>query len=258
MTELDLLSDKYFNECFPRASDYELAKLRKDWGKKDKAGDGIVNDFTLRAGNPAGKKILDVGFGNGAIVAAFARAGATVSGIEVNEQLYKIGVELAKEYGDRVSLKLYDGEHFPYDDTTFDFVYSTSVIEHVTYPVQVMREIYRVLKPGGRLYIAFPNSFVWKETHTGLYGLSYLPRFIGKHYLKITGRSTYEDWNLFFRTYFWLRRLLRRNHIPFKVIFETDSASTPKRLFKKMLAFFGIHHSALLSHVIVILEKPRV
>ncbi len=258
MNELDRLSDSYFSDCFPRASQYELAKLKRDWNKKENAGDGIVKDFTERAGNPSGKKILDVGFGNGAIVAAFARAGATVSGIEVNEHLYKIGVELTKPYGDKVSLELYDGEHFPYPDQTFDYVYSTSVIEHVTYPIQVLREIHRVLKPGGRFYIAFPNSFVWKETHTGLYGLSYMPRFLGRHYLKWTKRSTYEDWNLYFRTYFWLKRLIRKNRIPLNVLYETESPSAFKRYLKKTMAFFGVHHTAILGHVIVVLEKPAV
>lgn len=48
-------------------------------------------------------------------------------------------------------------ERLPYDDGMFDVVVMTEVIEHLLYPWEVVREIRRVLRPGGTLLLSFPN-----------------------------------------------------------------------------------------------------
>jgi len=55
----------------------------------------------------------------------------------------------------------YDGRCFPFDDGTFDAVLCNQVLEHVFEPEEFVREIGRVLKPGGRLLLTVP--FVWDE-----------------------------------------------------------------------------------------------
>lgn len=47
----------------------------------------------------------------------------------------------------------------PFGDNTFDAVLLTQVLEHVTEPQQVIKEIQRVLKPGGRLFLTVPQSW---------------------------------------------------------------------------------------------------
>jgi len=56
---------------------------------------------------------------------------------------------------------LYDGEHFPYDDHSFDSVLCNQVLEHVFNPNEFLQEINRVLKPEGKLLLTVP--FVWDE-----------------------------------------------------------------------------------------------
>jgi SAM-dependent methyltransferase len=55
----------------------------------------------------------------------------------------------------------YDGKILPFEENSIDGVLSTQVLEHVLSPEQYLKEIYRVLKPGGKLIISTP--FVWQE-----------------------------------------------------------------------------------------------
>jgi predicted SAM-dependent methyltransferase len=50
-------------------------------------------------------------------------------------------------------------ELFPFEDNTFDYIFSEHMIEHITYKegLSMLRECYRVLKPGGKIRIATPD-----------------------------------------------------------------------------------------------------
>jgi len=50
-------------------------------------------------------------------------------------------------------------QKYPFNDNTFDFIFCSSLIEHVENPVKMMREIKRVLKNNGYLYISFPPFY---------------------------------------------------------------------------------------------------
>jgi len=73
----------------------------------------------------------------------------------------------------------YNGDRFPFDDDKFDSVLCNQVLEHVFNPDDFLSEIYRVLKPGGKLLLTVP--FVWDEheqpydyARYSSFGLSYL------------------------------------------------------------------------------------
>lgn len=55
----------------------------------------------------------------------------------------------------------YDGKHVPFENNTFDSVFSTEVLEHVFNPDEILPEIYRVMKPGAHLLLTCP--FFWPE-----------------------------------------------------------------------------------------------
>ena len=104
----------------------------------------------LAALHPRGE-LLDFGCGWGAVLGVAAEEGWRATGIEVDERK----VEFCREqgftafYGD-----LLDGR-FPAE--TFDAAIAEQVFEHLYTPVAYMKEIHRVLKPGGVLYAAVPN-----------------------------------------------------------------------------------------------------
>ena len=99
----------------------------------------------------AGDRVLDAGCGTGKFFAMeFARrTGCQLVGIDLREN---IGANLGIDFGVRAELN-----HLPFSDASFDVVNCRLVIEHVDFPNAVLKEFYRVLKPGGRLAIFTPN-----------------------------------------------------------------------------------------------------
>lgn len=247
--------DSYIEEKFQTSDKYEIEHLKHDWNQKESSARGVLADFAKRVGDPSGKKVLDMGFGNGVILGTFSKTGAIMSGVEVDQILFDISQKYLQRLNIEALISIYDGKKLPYPDNFFDYIYSTSVLEHVDDPTLFILEANRVLKSEGKMYLAFPNRFALRDSHTGLYFLGYLPRNITQFVLKIFKKGSLENWNLHFLSYFYLLKTIRENNIPFKVIMETESNSKLRSVLKKFLAIFNIHFGALLSHIILILEK---
>jgi 2-polyprenyl-3-methyl-5-hydroxy-6-metoxy-1,4-benzoquinol methylase len=248
----------YVEKRFPRASKGEREKVIKDWLTKPAQSEGIAQDFERRVGPLAGLRVLDAGSGNGGISLAFADHGAQVEGVDIEEELTAIAKAQGEVRGSTARFTLYEGEKLPFPDQSFDAAVSVSVIEHVTNPVNYLSEILRVLKPGGVFYFAFPNRLTPKETHTGLWGLSYLPAPLARAYARAAGHNPIEDNNLHFYTYFAICRFLRaseRGGRKWKIKDEKGgSRSSLKRVVKSALRALGIPHQAFLPHVMLVVE----
>ena len=59
----------------------------------------------------------------------------------------------AAGWADSIRLTLSDCKHLPDDDNTYDIVMSNSIVHHIPEPLSVLRELWRVLKPGGLLFV---------------------------------------------------------------------------------------------------------
>jgi ubiquinone/menaquinone biosynthesis C-methylase UbiE len=81
-------------------------------------------------------KVLDVGCGEGITTRKMGAIGMDLDQGDVKGSVYKI----------------------PFPDDTFDAVTLLDVIEHLDHPVTALKEIKRVLRPGGRLILMFPND----------------------------------------------------------------------------------------------------
>lgn len=101
-----------------------------------------------------GMRVLDVGCGRGEVLLACARAGAQVAGIDYSAAAIRISRDtLADVPG--AELESGDATRLPWPDAAFDAVVCGDVIEHVV-PEDagaMLREIHRVLRPGGRLVL---------------------------------------------------------------------------------------------------------
>ena len=96
-----------------------------------------------------GKTILEVGVGAGTDHLQWARAGARCHGVDLTEAGVEITRRRLAAYGFMSDLQRADAESLPFPDASFDLVYSWGVIHHSEHPDRIIREILRVLKPGG-------------------------------------------------------------------------------------------------------------
>jgi ubiquinone/menaquinone biosynthesis C-methylase UbiE len=102
-------------------------------------------------------KVLDVGTGPGMLARGIARRFPqfAVSGIDLSEEMIQVAHEHTKQelLEQRVHFDVGDVAHLPYPDHSFDVIVSTISMHHWHELEQPFRELYRVLRPGGRLWI---------------------------------------------------------------------------------------------------------
>src|SRR5580700_2292563 len=107
-----------------------------------------------------GKRVLEVACGRGGFSRLLATKGAIVCGADFSESAIQIAKDkLARipALADRVTYQQADAQKLPFDDAAFDIVISCETIEHVPDHRAAVREMYRVCKPGGALYLTTPN-----------------------------------------------------------------------------------------------------
>lgn len=117
----------------------------------------VVVDF---AGYRA-QKLLDVGCGLGNDLSRFARGGAIVTGVDIAPQAIKLASANFAHRGLRGDFHLMNGEALDFPDASFDVVYCHTVLHFTPDPAQMVREIHRVLKPGGRAILMTVNRKSW-------------------------------------------------------------------------------------------------
>jgi SAM-dependent methyltransferase len=145
----------------------------------------------------SGRSVLDIGCQTGALGIALAEAGAKVTGIDVTSWLVKAGRMRSEGWGVPQHWVTGQSEALPFRDASFDIVMFIDVIEHVQNADQCLREIVRVLRPGGVLYLQGPNRFspqwFFGDPHYGLLGASVLSPSLGRRYVEWRrGRKGYD------------------------------------------------------------------
>ena len=119
-----------------------------------------------RHGDLAGARILDLGLSRGLLLERFRRyEGARLGGIEIDPA----EIERARKRGlepDRHFVNVFDGNRLvarlPYADEEADVVLAGEILEHIVDTEGFLREILRVLRPGGSLVLSTPNILWWK------------------------------------------------------------------------------------------------
>jgi len=111
--------------------------------------------------NVAGKSVLEIGYGMGSDSSQLARRGAILHGIDLTAGNLPITQKHLGMYGCSSELIIGDAEDLPYPNDTFDIVYTMGVIHHTPKMEKAVEEIYRVLKPGGKVWCAVYNKNSW-------------------------------------------------------------------------------------------------
>jgi SAM-dependent methyltransferase len=98
-------------------------------------------------------KVLEIGCGTGLFTRKFYSATkAEITAIDISEDLLSEARKLLPD----ATFKVDDAMHLSFQNETFDVVFGSSVLHHLEFEKSLM-EIYRVLKPGGRMIFAEPN-----------------------------------------------------------------------------------------------------
>ena len=163
-------------------------------------------------------RILDVGCGTGANLIMLSKYG-DAEGVDISED----ALAFCRERGlDKV--KLGAGEELPYEDDSFDLVTAFDVVEHMDDDLAGLREMRRVLRPGGRVLLFVPTfMFLWGlqddvSHHRRRYRLSELRRVLEKAGFEVE-RMTYANIT-FFLPILLVRKLMRLTGI------KTESENT--------------------------------
>lgn len=99
----------------------------------------------------SGRRLLDVGFGNGGFLKLAGKMGWSAQGIDFDAK----AVEVARAQGLDVHCASVDD--LLRQDAQYDVITMSHVIEHVHDPIQLLGTLYRLLKPGGHLWLETPN-----------------------------------------------------------------------------------------------------
>jgi ubiquinone/menaquinone biosynthesis C-methylase UbiE len=152
--------------------------------------DELMNRFVLEI-NPR-SKVLDIGCGYGSFVQRLLESGFTAIGVDTS----KFEIEFAQNrlattsLHDPKSFQIGDARRINLPDASVDVVTAWNVLEHVAERRDLLREIHRVLKPGGAFLFVCPNYASFRmEAHYQILWLPGIGKKLGTVYLKWRGRN---------------------------------------------------------------------
>jgi SAM-dependent methyltransferase len=181
------------------AADY-LAEHGRDIGDVDFVWcpEGLREADAGLLGDVAGARVLEVGCGSAPCARWLAAAGAHPVALDLSGEMLRHAAALATTTGVTVPLVQAGAEHLPFADASFDIACSAfGAVPFVAEPERVMREVARVLRPGGRWVFAVNHPMRWMfSDDPGPEGLvvnqSYFDR---TPYVEVddAGRATYVE-----------------------------------------------------------------
>ena len=142
---------------------------------------------------------LDLGCGSGGFLVASTRREPNLVHVGIDPALRWLVVAAGRLKasglaGERVSLVAAHAEDLPFEADTFGSVAAGDVIEHVNNQTQTLAEVWRVLKPGGRLFLASPNRLsLTPEPHVLVWGVGWLPERWREGYVRRVNGSDYRQ-----------------------------------------------------------------
>jgi len=149
----------------------KIKKIENTWDKESESysfknslqADYLANYYHIEnsLGNLKGMKILEVGSGSGQVSAYLASKGACVYLVDISKKSLRFSKNFFKFRKLPVCLYKQDAFKMKFKDESFDCVWNSGVLEHYDdeHKLTMLKEMWRLVKKGGKLIICVPNSF---------------------------------------------------------------------------------------------------
>lgn len=136
------------------------------------------------------RRLLDVGCGFGTFSSVAQGRGILVTGIDTDTIAISFARKRVRGMLSRPLFRRGDAMRIPFPAAQFDIVTCWNLLEHVPDYSRVIREAYRVLKPGGSLFILCPNYLaIRREAHYHLWLPPLVPKLLAAYYLRLRSRD---------------------------------------------------------------------
>ncbi|CAN5381599.1 class I SAM-dependent methyltransferase [soil metagenome] len=119
-------------------------------------------------GSRASGRVLEVGIGTGRSIPYYP-ADATVTGVELSPEMLAIARRRVAELGSKAELLQGDAEHLPFDAESFDTVVAQLTLCSIPHNDVAIREMARVLRPGGSLLLIDHVGSSWPPIYAGMW-----------------------------------------------------------------------------------------
>lgn len=145
--------------------DRQAARYDRRYDRHNVAGYALRSrmDVVVRLVGDGAGEALDAGMGPGRLCVQLAERGWRVSGVDASREM--VAVARTRMPETRSRLRCGRVEALPFADESFDVVTATGVLEYSNVPAS-LRELTRVLRPGGRAVVSYPNPHalygIWK------------------------------------------------------------------------------------------------
>lgn len=203
------LADQYTQDYFKELEKADQVEYPRNARILD-----LIQDY-IKSGS-----LLDLGVGTGLFMEIAIQRGFEVSGLDVSDYAIK---EVAKRLKIKSNKKLVVSElqSTTFPSQSFDVVNLRHSIEHVKDPAKLLKQVFRVLKPGGMVSIATPNSYGW---HAKIY------------------QNLWPHWSVPYHIQFFSKQSLKDivNKAGFKIVVFKTEELTNYDLFRAFLKRIGI------------------
>jgi len=154
-------SEEYLKVKYPKNSD--------EW-YPSKLAELLIKRFSLD------NSIFDIGCGQGDMLRAFDREGLSCKGVDLSPS--------SKERCSPIEVLIHDlSKELPLEDCSISNIFSKSVIEHLTNPILLLKEMYRTLEVEGKIIVMTPS---WEHTYWG-------PFYIDPTHIRPFTKKSLED-----------------------------------------------------------------
>lgn len=178
------------------------------------------------------EKVLDIATGAGHTALAFASYVSECEGIDLTKEMVQVASKLASDRGvQNVRFQIGDAENLPFPDATFDMITCRFGAHHFPNPEKAVKEVSRVLKPGGRFLLVDHYAPADTELDTFVNSINQMrdPSHVRE--------SSLSEWRVYFANHGLSFREVLKWDLPLEFQSWTERSRTPVEERQRLIEF---------------------